>query len=107
MSRARLTNDKTTPSPLDANAKFSSIDGSLLKDATLHRQLVGNIVYLTVIRPDIAYVVHLVSPFMAAPRITHRAAVLRILRYIKGTLFQGLHFPFNFSLELKGYTGSD
>ena len=43
-------------------------------------------------RPDLAYAVHLVSQFMSTPRSTHYAAVLRILRYIKGTLFYGLHF---------------
>uniref|UniRef100_A0A2N9H6G6 Reverse transcriptase Ty1/copia-type domain-containing protein n=1 Tax=Fagus sylvatica TaxID=28930 RepID=A0A2N9H6G6_FAGSY len=31
----------------------------------------------------------LVSQFMSAPRSTHYAAVLRILRYLKGTLFHG------------------
>ena len=59
------------------------------------------------IRPDIAYVVHLVSQFMAAPRATHYAAAVRILRYFKGTLFKGLQFPFNSSLELKAYSNSD
>jgi len=44
---------------------------------------------------------------MAAPCTTHYAAVLRILRYVKGTLFKGLHFPFNSSLELKAYSDSD
>ena len=52
----------------------------------------GSFIYLTVICPDLAYVVHLVSQFMSTPRSTHYAAVLRILRYIKGTLFYGLHF---------------
>jgi len=44
-----------------------------------------------------------VSQFMAAPRTTHYAIALRILRHIKGTLFLGLRFPFNFSPELKAY----
>jgi len=43
---------------------------------------------------------------MAAPRTTHYAAVLRILRHIKGTLFIGLYFPYSSSLELKGYSDS-
>ena len=42
VSQAGLTNDKTTPSPLEANAKFSSTDGSLLKDVALYYQLVGS-----------------------------------------------------------------
>ena len=67
----------------------------------------GSLIYLTVTRPDLAYVVHLVSQFMSAPRSTHYAAILRILRYIKGTLFHGLHFSAQSSLELRAYDDAD
>ena len=73
----------------------------------LYRQLVGSLIYLTVTRPDLAYSVHLVSQFMSAPRSTHYAAVLHILRYIKGTLFHGLHFSAQFSFELRAYADAD
>jgi len=66
--------------------------GESLPDATLYRQLVGSLIYLTVTRLDISYAVHLVSQFMSAPRSTHYAVVLRILRYVNETLFHGLHF---------------
>ena len=107
LSHVGLTDNKVASTPLEVNVKFSPTDGTLLTDATLYRQLVGNLVYLTVTRPDIAYAVHLLSQFMAAPRTTHYAAVLRILRYNKGTLFNGLYFPYSSSLELKGYSDSD
>jgi hypothetical protein len=68
---------------------------------------VGSPIYLTVTRSDLAYVVHLVSQFIFAPRSTHYAAVLRILRYIKGTLFLGLHFSAQSSLELRPYADAD
>ena len=54
-------------------------DGESLSDATLYNQLVGSLIYLTITRPDISYVVHVVSRFMAAPRSPHYAVVLRIL----------------------------
>ncbi|KAL4018546.1 hypothetical protein IC575_022144 [Cucumis melo] len=73
----------------------------------LYRQLVGSLIYLTVTRPDIAYVVHIVSQFMAAPRTIHFTAVLRILRYIKGTLGHGLQFSSQSSLVLSGYSDAD
>lgn len=107
ISCAGLTDNKVASSPLEVNAKFSPTDGTPLTDATLYRQLVGSLVYLTVTRHDLAYAVHLVSQFMAAPRTHHYAAVLRILRFVKGTLFQGLYFPFNSSLELKAFSDSD
>ena len=40
---------------------------------------------------------------MFAPRSTYYAAVLHILRYIKGTLFHGFHFSVQSSLELRVY----
>ena len=67
----------------------------------------GSLIYLTVTRPDLAYAVHLVSQFMSSPHSTHYAAVLRILRYIKGTLFHGLHFSAQSSFELRAYADAD
>ncbi|GAV82123.1 hypothetical protein CFOL_v3_25576, partial [Cephalotus follicularis] len=64
-------------------------------------------IYLTVTRPDITYVVHLVSQFMSAPRTTHFSAVLRILRYIKGTLFHDLHFSSETLFALHAFYDAD
>ncbi|KAK3028741.1 hypothetical protein RJ639_037764 [Escallonia herrerae] len=47
-SRAGLTDSKIEFSPLEANVKFHSSDGEPLHNATLYRQLVGRLVYLTV-----------------------------------------------------------
>ena len=49
----------------------------------------------------------MVSKFMDAPRSVHYAAVLRILRYVKGTLYHGLHCSFQSSLELHAYSDAD
>uniref|UniRef100_A0A2N9EMC6 Reverse transcriptase Ty1/copia-type domain-containing protein n=1 Tax=Fagus sylvatica TaxID=28930 RepID=A0A2N9EMC6_FAGSY len=93
--------------PIEYNNRLNTHDGEPLPDATLYRQLVGSLVYLTVTRPDISYAVHIVSQFMAAPRSLHYAAVLRILRYLKGTLFHGLHFSSQSSLTLQAYSDAD
>ena len=67
----------------------------------------GSLVYLIVTRPYIAHVIHLVSQFLSSPRSTHFASVLRILRYVKGTMFHVLHFSFSSSLDLKCYCDVD
>ena len=107
LARAGLSDCKTAATPLETNLRLTPLDGTPLSDATLYRQIVGSLVYLTVTRPDIAYAVHIVSQFMSAPRSTHYAAVLRILRYLKGTMFHGLHFSSASSLELRAYSDSD
>ena len=92
LSQASLTNHKIVNTPFELNAHLTPSSGELFLDPTLYRQLVGNLVYFIVTHLDISYVVHQVSQFMSTPRSTHYAAVLHILRYLKGTLFHGLHF---------------
>jgi hypothetical protein len=106
-SRAGLTDCKIVDSPLEMNVKLRDTDGELLSDATLYRQLVGSLIYLTVTRPDLAYAVHLVSQFMTTPRLVHYVAVLRILYYVKGALFHGLPFSSYSSLDLRVYSDAD
>ena len=79
ISRASITDSKIVDTPIEYNRRLNSHDGESLSDATLYRQLVGSIIYLTVTRPDISYAVHVVSQFRAAPRSPHYAVVLRIL----------------------------
>jgi hypothetical protein len=107
LSRAGLTDTKIVSTPLEMTARLTPLDGTPLSDATLYRQLVGSLVYLTVTRPDIAHAVHLVSQFLSAPHSTHYAAVIHILRYIKGTMFHGLHFSAHSTLNLCAYSDAD
>uniref|UniRef100_A0A2N9HKJ7 Reverse transcriptase Ty1/copia-type domain-containing protein n=1 Tax=Fagus sylvatica TaxID=28930 RepID=A0A2N9HKJ7_FAGSY len=107
ISRAGITDSKIVDTPIEYNNRLNTHDGEPLPDAILYRQLVGSLVYLTVTRPDISYAVHIVSQFMAAPRSLHYVAVLRILRYLKGTLFHGLHFSSQSSLILQAYSDAD
>ena len=86
---------------------LTPVDGVLLNDPTLYRQLVRSLIYLTVTRPDIAYAVHIVSQFMATPRTIHFTAVLRILHYIKGILGHGLQFSSQSFLILSGFFDAD
>uniref|UniRef100_A0A2N9GCN7 Reverse transcriptase Ty1/copia-type domain-containing protein n=1 Tax=Fagus sylvatica TaxID=28930 RepID=A0A2N9GCN7_FAGSY len=107
ISRAGITDSKIVDTPIEYNNRLNTHDGEPLPDATLYRQLVGSLVYLTVTRLDIYYAVHIVSQFMGAPRPLHYVAVLRILRYLKGTLFHGLHFSSQSSLTLQAYSDAD
>ncbi|XP_062114456.1 uncharacterized mitochondrial protein AtMg00810-like [Humulus lupulus] len=87
LDQAHLSDARTVDTPLELNFRYSSSDGVALSDPSLYRTLVGSLVYLTITRPDIAYAVHIVSQFVASPTTVHWAAVLRILRYLRGTQF--------------------
>jgi hypothetical protein len=105
-SRAGVTDSKIVDTSIEYNNRLNTYNEELLPDATLYRQLVGSLVYLTVTRPDISYAVHIVSQFMAVPRSLHFDVVLQILWYLKGTLFHGLHFSSQSSLTIQAYSNA-
>ena len=107
LERARLTDNKIVDTPLELNVRLSPSDGVSLPDPTLYRTIVGSLVYLTITRPNIAHVVHVVSEFVTSPTTVHWAAVHRILRYLRGTRFQSLLFSSSSSLELRAYSDAD
>ena len=51
--------------------------------------------------------VHQVSQYLSTPRSTHYAVVLRILRYLKGTLFHGLFYLAQSPLVLRAFSDAD
>eukprot|EP00253_Pinus_taeda_P031783 PITA_31783 len=77
---------KPAPSPFQSGVKLSVSCTSPEVDATLYRQLVGKLLYLTHTRPDLSFVVGLVARFMQNPRESHWKAAKRILRYVRGPI---------------------
>ena len=80
--------------------RHTSSDGVPLSNPILYRTIVGSLVYLRITRPDIAYVVYVVSQFVSSPTTVHWETVLHILWYLQGTLFQNLLLSSTSSLEL-------
>ncbi|RVW36460.1 Retrovirus-related Pol polyprotein from transposon TNT 1-94 [Vitis vinifera] len=107
LSQAGLIDSKTVDTSVELNAHLTPSGGKPLSNPSLYRRLVGSLVYLTVTRPDISYVVHQVSQYLSAPRSTHYAAVLRILRYLKGTFFHGLFYSAQSPLVLRAFSDAD
>ena len=70
-------------------------------------QLIGCLVYLIVTSPDTSHVIHVVSQIFCASHSTHWAALLRIFRYVCGTLFQCLWLSSASSLTLRTYADWD
>jgi len=91
LQRAGMSECHPTTTPVDSKSKLSAADGPPNDDPAFYRSLAGALQYLTLTRPDLAYAVQQVCLFMHDPREPHLALVKRILRYVKGTLTQGLH----------------
>ncbi|XP_039144004.1 uncharacterized mitochondrial protein AtMg00810-like [Dioscorea cayenensis subsp. rotundata] len=105
--RADITDLHTASTPIELHHRLSSSDGKPLPDPTRYHALFGVLVYLTNTRPDIAYVVRVLIQFVSAPHSTHYAALLRVLRYLHGTIFHSLLFSATSSLELHAYCNAD
>lgn len=58
LHRAGMSECHSTATPVDTKAKLSATDGAPVSDPTEYRSLIGALQYLTLTRPDIAYVVH-------------------------------------------------
>ena len=85
-----MSTTNSVSTPVDSKYKFLSTDGDPLFDATKFRSIVGALQYLTFTRPDLTFTIQQVCLFMSAPRTSHMKVVKRILRYLKGTIDDGI-----------------
>nr|GEV43790.1 hypothetical protein [Tanacetum cinerariifolium] len=93
--------------PMAPGIKFSKFEGGYQVDAGKYQSIVRSLRYFTCTRPNIAYSVGVVSRFIDDPRYSHRKAVKRILRYLKGTKSLGLFYSSSTKYKLLGYSDSD
>lgn len=69
--------------PMDPNVVLNELHGDLIDDPTQYRRLVGRLMYLTITRSDITFVVHKLARFMSKPRVSHMNVARYLLRYLK------------------------
>ena len=91
--------------------------GSPLSDPSEYHQVVGSLQYLLLTRPDIAFAVNKLSQYMHCPTTEHWSFVKRLLRYLVGTIDDGLqlyndstlglHAFSNTSLSLQAFSNAD
>ena len=77
---------------MDVNGKLSSDYTSALVDEKKYRKLVESLIFLCNTRPDLCYVVGVLSRFSNLPRQNHWQAGMRLLKYLKGTLHYGIAY---------------
>ncbi|XP_073224742.1 uncharacterized protein [Cicer arietinum] len=110
LKRCDMEHCNAATTPAEARLQLSKSEDEQDVDPTQYRRLIGSLRYLCNMRPDLAFSVGIASRFMERPKVSHLAAVKRILRCVKGTLGCGILFPANDmgkSCELLGYTDSN
>jgi len=106
LSRVHMDGAKPAKSPCGSGAKLSQFDGEQLSDPSLYRHVVGALQYCTLTRPEIGFSVNQLCQHLRSPTSTHRAFAKRVLRYLKGTVEDGLFYTKG-SLQLQAYCDSD
>jgi hypothetical protein len=98
---------KSMNTPMETKLKLLVDTSSELIDATLYKQIIGSLMYLTNTRPDICFAVNTLSQFLVEPRRVHLVVAKHVMRYLKGTLDCGLSYNGDHDFRLSGYTDSD
>jgi hypothetical protein len=85
LNRFQMQDCNPVNTPFEYGLKLNKDPEGKKVDSTLFKQIVGSLMYLTATRPDIMYVVSLISRYMESPTEMHLLAAKRILRYLQGT----------------------
>ena len=98
---------KFMATPMDTNLNLLSDESSKLVDVTQYRQIIGLLMYLTITRPDICFVVNTLSQYLVKPRWVHLIDEKHVMRYLKGTIDLGIYYGRDHDYILYGYTDLD
>ena len=99
LARFSMVNCKAVSKPLELGCKLdstqqpTSVKGVAEMEGVPYRSAIGSPMYLaTCTRPDLAEAVSELSKFSQNPRIVHWEGVKRVMRYLKGTVGEGLMY---------------
>lgn len=92
---------------MDPLLKLQTSNEDLLTDPSVYRRLVGRLLYLTISRPYITFVVNKLSQLVSKPSKAHLSAVYHLLRYLKVAPGQGIFLASTSSFQLKAFADSD
>ena len=98
---------KPMATPMASKLKLLSDASTESVDATMYRHMIGSLMYLTNMRPDIFFAVNTLSQFLTDLRHVHLIAAKHILRYLRSTIDYGLKYDVNQKINLEGYVDSD
>jgi hypothetical protein len=107
LKRFDMLECKSMNTPMETKLKLLVDILSHLIDATLYRQIIGSLMYLTNTRPDICFAVNTLSQFLVEPRRVHLMAAKHVMRYLKGTMDYRLSYDGDHDFTLSGYIDAD
>ncbi|GJY27708.1 putative ribonuclease H-like domain-containing protein [Tanacetum coccineum] len=107
LKKFRFTEVKTASTPMETQKPLLKNEDGEEVDVHMYRSMIGSLMYLTSLRPDIMFVVCVCIRYQVNPKVSHLHAVKRIFIYLKGQPKLGLWYPKDSPFDLVAYTDSD
>nr|XP_048332840.1 uncharacterized mitochondrial protein AtMg00810-like [Ziziphus jujuba var. spinosa] len=93
LDRFNMKDWNSVSTPTELGLKLTRKGTSRMIDATLYKQIVGSLMYLTSTRPDIMYAVSLISRYMENPTQAPLLVAKRIFCYLKAVTWSSKKQP--------------
>ncbi|CAM9000587.1 unnamed protein product [Rhodiola kirilowii] len=87
--------------------KITKDDAGTKVDQMLYRSMIGSLLYLTAIIPDIAYAIGVCARYQEDPKESHLLQVKRIVKYVCGTVNFGIWYTKDTNPHLVGFCDAD
>ncbi|GKE16378.1 putative ribonuclease H-like domain-containing protein [Tanacetum coccineum] len=107
LKKFSFTDVKTASTPMEAQKLLLKDEDGEEVEVHLCRSMIGSLMYLTSLRPNIIFAVCSCARYQVNPKVSHLHAVKRIFRYLKGQPKLGLWYPKDSPFDLVAYTDSD
>ena len=109
LERYGMQNSKPASTPLPTSARLAK--ATIMDVPTDHKEyqsIVGSLMYaMLATRPDLAQSIQQVSQFSQNPTKTHEKAAKQGLRYINGTIDEGITYNGNLGMRLKAWSDAN
>nr|GEU82583.1 copia protein [Tanacetum cinerariifolium] len=107
LKKALLDSCDSVDIPMVDRLKLDEDPSGIPIDQTYFCSMVGSLMYLTVSRPGLVFVVCMCARYQAKPTKKHFEALKRVFQYLKGTINWGLWYPKDTAMALTAYADAD
>nr|GEX47248.1 uncharacterized mitochondrial protein AtMg00810-like [Tanacetum cinerariifolium] len=107
LKKFRFTEVKNASTSMEIQKSLLKDEDGEELDVHMYRSMIGSLMYLTSLRPDIMFAVYACARYQVNLKVSHLHAMKRIFRYLKSQPKPGLWYLKDSPFDLVAYTNSD